>query len=715
MKRVLTKNIPNFVDKHILLKGWVAKVRDHGSLGFLVIRDWFGKVQVVVQGELLSQLKDISVESSIEITGLVKIRDEGTKNINDPLGSYEVVAESLSVFIKSKPLPFPLDGNKDQIDETLRLKYRYIDIRRDKLAQNIKRRADYLQYTTKWFNDNDFTQVQTPLFTVSTPEGAKDYLVPSRLYPGKFFALPQAPQQYKQLLMIGGLHRYFQIAPCFRDEDPRLDRHYGFFYQLDVEFSFITQEEIFEVVENYVTSIVKDLTNKKLKFEKFKRIPYSEALAIYGSDKPDLRYDLQILELNSTEDIYKGIIVIPHKITEKQLEDLHLEAVSYGTYKQTTKLNIKGNILEKISYTELIEGINLYKNTYNIEIDEGAVIYTEGVRVKSQGLLGDARKIVAKSLNLADEQELALAFITDFDMFEWSDKENRWDFMHNPFSWPLGGMDSLKNLRPDKIKAQQYDLACNGFEILSGSIRNHNPEVLIEAFKICGYTEQDARAKFGHMMEAFEYGAPPHGGFAIGIDRFMMILFDEPNIREIYAFPMSSSGTDPMMHSPREVPIKDTNELGISFVDDTTKVLSTITEYSDRLGIKLKVIDKSEQDKYKFKTLTKHLFLIDNKYPNIAVLLSDTNIGYQEAKKLLSTYINSDLTYIPAGDYKKIFGSSIAVHSVPRLYSSSVYTHGGISSNAKEGVYYIVADLGNKVILTESIYMERLINGDLIV
>ena len=449
-------------------------------------------------------------------------------------------------------------------------------MRRKRVRDLVEKRHLLLSYTRNWFSDNDFTEVQTPLLTVSSPEGARDFLVPSRIYPGKFYALPQAPQQYKQLLMVGGINRYFQIAPCFRDEDPRADRHSGAFYQVDVECAFVTQQEFFDSVEGYFKDTVENLTDKEVKEFRFPQIPYQEAMDKYGSDKPDLRYEMFLTDLteefnNSDMEIFKTTpsvksILVNKSFSRKEIDELTEEMKREGA-KGLAWLTVKegeiGGSLEKFFNKELQEKIlkKFEENGYQIS-GEQTIFCIADEHMKSCKLTGLLRSKMGDILDLKDPNVIAFAWIVDFPMYEWNEKTNKWEFGHNPFSMPRGGLEALRNGDIGSIYAQQYDLACNGYELVSGAIRNHHPETFIEAFKVAGYSEEETRSQFGHMISAFEYGAPPHGGFAIGFDRFMMILFDESNIREVYAFPKSNA-QELMTGAPREVPKADIDVLNI--------------------------------------------------------------------------------------------------------------------------------------------------------
>jgi len=586
MERTHIKDCLGLLGNTVRLNGWASRIRDHGSLVFIDLRDWTGKVQLVVnkenQKDLFEIAKSIGMEYVLEVEGIVKTREESLKNDQMETGSIEIDVNSLKILNKSLPSPFPLDDNGEKIDENVRLKYRYIDIRRKKVRDLIENRHKLLSYTRNWFADKDFVEVQTPLLTVSSPEGARDYLVPSRIHKGKFYALPQAPQQYKQLLMVGGLDRYFQIAPCFRDEDPRADRHSGAFYQIDVECSFITQEDFWKLVEPYFVEVVNSLTSKKLKSTKFPRIPYAEAVDKYGSDKPDLRFDMFLTDLTdefkaSEMKVFKDVesvkaIFVEKKLSKSEIEtldkDIKLEGAK-GLSWFTIENEMLNGPIEKFFSKELKKRISskFENNGYDLT-QNGTILVIGDTYKKSCALVGWLRNKMGSELGLKDKNVLAFAWIIDFPMFEWDEKNNKWDFGHNPFSMPQGGIDTLRNEDPSKILAQQYDLACNGYEIASGSIRNFHPETFIEAFKIVGYSEEETRKKFGHMISAFEYGAPPHGGFATGFDRLMMLLFDEENIREVYAFPKTNA-QELMTGAPREVDKADLDLLGIEIKKET--------------------------------------------------------------------------------------------------------------------------------------------------
>lgn len=608
--RILIKETPEKIGEKVKVSGWAHNVRDHGSLIFIDLRDWTGRLQLVVDEKnkkVFDDAKKVGLEFAISVEGIIVERTKEVQNDKILTGKIELKVDELEILNECKVLPFPLSDDGRDIDEALRLKYRFIDIRRKRIRDLIEKRSHMLQFIVNWFTENDFIQVQTPILTVSSPEGARDFIVPSRLYPGKFYALPQAPQQYKQLLMVGGLHRYFQIAPCFRDEDPRADRHYGYFFQIDTEFSFPTQQEIFETVEPFFKDVIKEVTDKSMTQYPFPQIPYNESWDMYGTDKPDIRFEMKLVELtkqfnNSEMSVFKEIkcvkgIGVDKAFSRKEVDEL-TEKVKLQGGKGLAVFSIKDGVLEgslvkffnENLQKEIIEEVK--KAGYEVKGEQTLFIIAGETR-PTQKQMGWLRSYMGDLMQLKDPNKIAFAWIVDFDMFEWSETENRWDFMHNPFSMPKGGLEALKTQKPDEIKAQQYDLSCNGYEILSGSIRNHHPETFIEAFKICGYSEEETRSKFEHMISAFEYGAPPHGGFAIGMDRFSMVLFDEENIRDIYAFPIAS-GQEIMTGSPREIPKKNLDELGIQLLDKGNEIFGKITARLDKLGIKYKVLEHEE-------------------------------------------------------------------------------------------------------------------------
>lgn len=593
MQRQLTTQVVDQIEKTVLMAGWVAKIRDHGGIIFIDLRDSEGIIQLVVSPEDKDNFEiaqKLGQEFVISVEGKVAKRDTNLINKNIPTGQIEIHVTKLTLLNKCKQMPFPVDTDGREIDEQVRLKYRFLDIRRPRVAHLIKKRHELILYTRNWFSEHGFTEIQTPLLTVDSPEGARNFYVPSRIYPGKFYVLPQAPQQYKQLLMVGGVNRYFQIAPCFRDEDPRADRHSGEFYQIDVECSFVDQEQFLSLVEPYFKDSAEAITDKKLLKFPLDRIPFKESMEIYGSDKPDLRFGLKLTEVG---DIFKqtGLsifeqidtakaVLVNKDFTRKEVDELTEKAKLEGA-KGLAYIKLAGDKIEgglaKYFTPEMVNQLKeaFVKSGYTQEeIKDGKTIFAiAGPRdkgLKTLKLAGWLRSQLGDILGLKDPNILAYAWIIDFPMYEWDDKANKWEWGHNPFSMIKGGLEAIKTKSPDQILTEQYDLVCNGYEIASGSIRNYQPELFIEAFKIVGYTEKQVREQFGHMLSAFEYGAPPHGGFAPGIDRIMMNLFDEANIKEIYAFPKSNA-QEFMTGCPREVDQKDLDILGIQLKESAKK------------------------------------------------------------------------------------------------------------------------------------------------
>ncbi len=578
-----------YVGEKVTLTGWVHRRRDHGGVIFVDLRDKYGLTQIKFDPEHSKEVHSIAdtvrSEWVLQATGEVVARPDDMINKNLDTGEVEIVVTELNILNKSKTPPFELSGEKTgEAGEHIRLKYRYLDLRREKIAKLLQEKDLFIRDMREFFHKKDFQEVQTPILANSSPEGARDWLIPSRLYNGKFYALPQAPQQFKQLLMIGGVDKYFQIAPCFRDEDPRMDRHFGEFYQLDMEMSFVQQEDIFEIMEELWIGLTKKHSDKKIIDENFPKIPWREAMNKYGSDKPDLRFDLEIQDVSeivkgSGFGVFAGAIDdggVVHALkvdgggefSRKNIDDMTELAMSKGA---------KG-----LAYIVLKEDGKLQSPIVKFLGDEVADKIIKEVKAKPGDIiffgadkwrtvceaLGVVRSKCGEMLNLKDDTKAAWAWIVDFPMYDYSEiEEGKIDFSHNPFSMPQGGMEALENEDPFDIVAYQFDLVLNGFEISSGAIRNHEPELMYKAFEIAGYSREDVDREFGHMVEAFKFGAPPHGGSAPGIDRAFMVLKDCNSIRDIYAFPKDGQGRDVMLDSPSEVSQTQLDELGLKIVD----------------------------------------------------------------------------------------------------------------------------------------------------
>ncbi len=577
------------VGSSVKLSGWVHRKRDHGGLIFIDLRDHYGLTQVVVNPDrpFFAEAEAVRFESVITIEGEVVARTDDTVNPNLPTGAVEVVANVFLVESSSDPLPFPVNQDAEYPEE-MRLAHRYLDLRRERMHRNVLLRSQTAQLTRQHLIERGFTEYHTPILTSSSPEGARDYLVPSRLYPGEFYALPQAPQQFKQLLMASGFDRYFQIAPCFRDEDSRADRSPGEFYQIDIEMSFITQDDLFAELELLMCRLFRELSNRRIVSETFPRIPYREAVEAYGSDKPDIRFDLKMVDCT---DLFGDCQL---SIFRKQVESGGAVKVirAAGAAAQPRKFFddaeafAKGEGAKGLAWVVLREGelrgpiVKFLSESEQRALVErmgaeqgDALFFGAGPRAETNALLGKVRLYLGEALDLIDRNLAAFCWIVDFPMFEWNEEEEKVDFSHNPFSMPQGGMEALKTKDPLDVLAFQYDIVCNGIELSSGAIRNHRPDIMLEAFRIAGYDEETVRSKFPALWNAFHYGAPPHGGIAPGFDRIVMLLADEPNIREVIAFPLNQRAQDLMMGAPSEVTPKQLADLhlAIQYPPETRK------------------------------------------------------------------------------------------------------------------------------------------------
>ena len=578
--RILSDQLEHQVGKKVEVAGWVQTRRDHGGLIFIDLRDHKGLLQLVIHPDKKDVFKiaeDVRDEYVLKVSGEVKKREDGLENDKLASGKVELVVEELEVLNKSEALPIqPFSEN--QANEELRLKYRYLDLRRPIIQDRLRTRAKFNSYIRDFMEKNEFTEVTTPIIANSSPEGARDFLIPSRVHPGKFYALPQAPQQFKQLLMVGGVNRYYQLAACFRDEDPRSDRLYGEFYQLDLEMSFVYDgEEVRKTVEPLITNLVTDFAGKKLLFKDVPRIPYAEAMNKYGSDKPDLRFGMELVDLTSTlkdsgfavfggaikeGGVVKAINVkggakFSRSDIDKYTEIAKAEGAKGLAYVLYDK-ELKSPILKFLSETEIKE---IEKLT---DFEDGDALFFAADKLpKANAVLGKLRNTFGTDMKLKDPNLIALAWITDFPFYEWDEKANKLDFGHNPFSMPKNGMKALEESDPTKIIADQYDMVMNGYEICSGGVRNHNPEIMYKVFEKLNFSKEYVDSKFGAMINAFKFGAPPHAGCAFGVDRIFMVLINEDNIREVVAFPKNGSGVDLMMDSPSIVDQNQLNELHI--------------------------------------------------------------------------------------------------------------------------------------------------------
>ncbi len=584
--RILSGELKTKLNEKVTVAGWVNSRRDHGGLIFIDLRDHQGVIQLVITPEnqhAFSLAETLRDEFVISATGAIRERAADLKNPNIATGDIELVVEDIELLNRADTPPVNTHDDGPESGEELRLKYRYLDLRRPSMQKTLRRRAKFYSYLRNYMDQHDFIEVTTPILANSSPEGARDFLVPSRLKPGLFYALPQAPQQFKQLLMVGGLPRYYQIAPCFRDEDPRADRLYGDFYQLDCEMSFVDQgETVRQTVEPLIKSLVTDFAGKKLFSEDIPRIPYQESMEKYGVDKPDLRYGMEMIELteilkDTSFKVFQSPCVKAIRVengaslTRSQIDlftekarKLGASGLAYIMYENGTEKSPIAKFLQPEELAKIKEGTGAK--------DGDSVFFCSDDRAKVNKILGQLRIAFADHFNLKDDSVVALCWIVDFPFYEWNDGEHKLDFGHNPFSMPKGGLKALEEAATDEEKlaivADQYDMVMNGYEICSGAVRNHSPEIMYKVFGILGYDHTYVEKRFGGMLNAFKFGAPPHAGCAFGIERIFMVLNDTKNIRDIVAFPKNGSGIDLMMSSPSfvdEYQLKDTH---IQIIED---------------------------------------------------------------------------------------------------------------------------------------------------
>jgi aspartyl-tRNA synthetase len=570
-------------DKQVKLSGWVHRKRDHGGVIFVDLRDHYGITQIVVNPDspFFKEVETLRNESVITFTGQVVLRTQDTINPNMVTGEIEVVAQDFLLESSvEESLPFTVNQELDCPEET-RLSYRFLDLRRERMHKNILLRSKTTALVRQHLCDRGFIEYHTPILTSSSPEGARDYLVPSRLYPGQFYALPQAPQQFKQLLMVSGFDKYFQIAPCFRDEDSRADRSPGEFYQIDMEMSFITQDDLFVELEGLMVRIFRELSSKHIVAETFPRIAFRDAMEWYGTDKPDIRYEMKMvdctdiftdceLKVFSSQAQSGGVVKVinakgaadrPRKFFDEMERYARSEGAKGLAWVALRDGDMKGPIVKFMSDAEkkaLCERVGA--------VEGDALFFGAGKRQETNELMGKVRQALARQLDLVDRNVVAFCWIVDFPMFERNPDTGQIEFSHNPFSMPQGGMEALQTMDPLDILAYQYDIVCNGIELSSGAIRNHRPDIMLKAFDIAGYSESVVKSKFPALWKAFHYGAPPHGGIAPGLDRIIMLLADEPNIREIIAFPLNQRAQDLLMGAPNQVDLRQLEELHIDVV-----------------------------------------------------------------------------------------------------------------------------------------------------
>jgi aspartyl-tRNA synthetase len=591
------------IGQSVKLSGWVHRVRDHGNLLFIDLRDHYGITQLVAQpGENDAQdafkdMGDVSLESVVTISGKVVKRAEGTANNNIPTGEIEVVVTDFIIESPASALPLQVNSDAPFPEET-RLKYRFLDLRREKLHENIMLRSKLIASLRRRMLEQGFNEFQTPILTASSPEGARDYLVPSRIHPGKFYALPQAPQQFKQLLMVSGFDKYFQIAPCFRDEDGRADRSPGEFYQLDIEMSFVTQEDVFAAIEPVLYGVFTEFGDKKVTDTPFPRITYKEAMLKYGSDKPDLRNPLVISDVTEVwrgsgfgifNKVIEGGGVVraipapgcagkPRSFFDNMIEfakSMGAQGLAYIIFEEN------GDAKSPIAKFLTPEKIAELKQAAGLKNGD-AVFFSSGAELTAAKLAGQVRVHLGNELNLLEQGVFKFLWVVDFPYFEYDEDEKKIIFSHNPFSMPQGGMEALLSKNPLDILAYQYDIVCNGVELSSGAIRNHKPEIMYKAFEIAGYGAEVVDSRFGGMITAFKFGAPPHGGLAPGVDRMVMLLADEPNIREVIAFPMNQKAEDLLMQAPNVADEKQLRELHLQLSPKAKQLLAEESEKEKR-------------------------------------------------------------------------------------------------------------------------------------
>ena len=571
------------INQEVRLSGWVHRKRDHGGLLFIDLRDHFGLTQLVFDPDssAFQEAEKVRNESVITINGKVVQRSDDTINKILPTGKIEVYVDTLEVIGSSDDIPLPVFGEPDYPEE-IRLKYRFLDLRRETLHKNIILRSEIINFIRSKMIENDFLEIQTPIMTASSPEGARDYLVPSRVHQGKFYALPQAPQQFKQLLMTSGFDKYFQIAPCFRDEDARADRSPGEFYQLDIEMSFVNQEDIFESVEPLLRDVFEKFSENMSVNKKFPRISYAESIQKYGTDKPDLRVEIELDDITEVF-VDSGFKIFADQISKNEkIKVWAIPSKTGGSRAFCDKMN-KWAIEEGqpgLGYIFFKDGkgsgpiaknigdekTELIKNKFSLD-DGDSIFFVCGIPNNFLDFISRARVKIGNELELIKKDSFEFCWIVDFPMFEYNEELKKIDFSHNPFSMPQGGLESLENMDPLEIKAFQYDIVCNGVELSSGAIRNHRQDILLKAFEIAGYNIDEIKKRFGAMYDAFGYGAPPHGGIAPGIDRIVMLIAGVENIREVIAFPMNQQAQDLMMNAPSEISSDQLKEIGIKIIE----------------------------------------------------------------------------------------------------------------------------------------------------